>query len=222
MSDLSTEEADRITGTIAKHNFNQETPKEVLPGPPGSWTGQGPYPQLTLFYSGRELEHKDRMYLMQRYFAWSIYALMFLWLVGVLACTLLNSIGSPPAWLINSTILGGMGGFAGICFGLLKAVNGDGLKNRSSAELREQEILNIENYFQVLLKELVSGGISFGLIGFVLGIVLACNCDKMIITSFQTDKTVLITLISSTTLGVLGIFAAVMKWLFPCEHKSER
>ncbi len=206
-----------------KSSPEQEDP-DLLNESITSGTGSPPTADgfITIFYKSRELEHKDRIYLMQRYFAWSIYGLIFFWLLTVLVLITLSSIQTTSncTWPVNCIFLGGIGVGWGIFAGLAYAIMDDN-KKRESSTSSEQYVIDLENYYKKLLKCLVMGGFSFGTIGAIVGIIF-CSCGfSHTISSFSMSEKVLITLISSTTAGVLGIFACVMKWLFPSQAEKK-
>lgn len=210
-------------------NFPSSTQVSNTSIPPG-WSFEPPttggvsYPPLatyTLLFQSRELEHKDRIYLMQRYFAWSIYGLIFLWLSAVLVFVLLNSLSGECSWIHNAVTIGGLSSFWGIIAGIVYTFH-DNHDKRKTIIFNNHDIISLENYYKDLLKNIVSGGFAFGTLGIILGVFLN-NSEAGCIIRICTSSSVLITLIGSTTIGVLGIFACVMKWLFPSkEHISKK
>lgn len=186
------------------------------------------------FYDGRISEHRDRIYLMQRYFAWSIYGLIVIWLAIVLSFVVISSFNQSEihnifynaivgkkcisGTFINILISGGFVSFLGIIAGLVKSLLDSHDRNVFISE--KIHIIQLENYYRRLLCNISL----FGFLGMVIGICIGCFLSKNNIffcDFFHISDNVLITLISSTTAGVLGIFACVMKWLFPSQRKEE-
>lgn len=186
------------------HNRDSETS-----GTGGLLTADG---IIRLFYANRAYEHQDTISLMQRYFAWSIYALIVLWLAITMTCIFIASIKPIPQCLFWAFIFGSIGAFIGIGFGLVRSLH----KETKSADGEKAKTENRERFFKDLLNCVVFYSFLLGMTGMVAGASLRQWCAfPGQGFSFDIEEPVLITLISTTTISILGIFACVMKWLFP-------
>lgn len=162
-------------------------------------------------------------------YAWGIFAMLVCWLGVDVVVLLANATNSLDIYLMYG-LCGAVGGFwIGGLWGYA-CRNRRGLRDVKSVyklDVGTQERMDLaERNIQLRVWRSV-GSVPICLSCTVIGAILMRLLAPLLVTgkaviTFHLSDTVLITLISSTTASIIGIFLIVLHWLFPKEKKETK
>lgn len=162
-------------------------------------------------------------------YAWGIFAMLVCWLGVDVVVLLANATNSLDIYLMYG-LCGAVGGFwIGGLWGYA-CRNRRGLRDVKSIyklDVGTQERMDLaERNIQLRVWRSV-GSVPICLSCTVIGAILMRLLAPLLVTgkaviTFHLSDTVLITLISSTTASIIGIFLIVLHWLFPKEKKETK
>lgn len=162
-------------------------------------------------------------------YAWGIFAMLVCWLGVDVVVLLANATNSLDIYLMYG-LCGAVGGFwIGGLWGYA-CRNRRGLRDVKSVyklDVGTQERMDLaERNIQLRVWRSV-GSVPICLSCTVIGAILMRLLAPLLVTgkaviTFHLSDTVLITLISSTTASIIGIFLIVLHWLFPKEKKDTK
>lgn len=153
-------------------------------------------------------------------FSWAIFSMILVWLLAILYLIGISAVGCMHFRFF--LIISGL-----ICGGIVGTLLG----NEACKRLNEKELQEVYMYPQGDRKELVdrniqlrvmrSGGdiryvVWLTLLGGVMGWIISLfPAIGDLVFSFKLSDAIILTLIGTTTVTVLGLFAIVLHWLFP-------
>ena len=171
----------------------------------------------------RERHHYEtRVNNMRMQFAWASIILAFLWIFIIIYLILSHAIGHlylrqfhSILWGVSTTLL-----VATIIYSICMAIHSHHLyKSRVLPDKQAAPRAPLADYWRSLASNIAL--IIAPLIGLSLYLIIWHNTDPPTPIKFdRLSDSVLITLITSTTVSVLGILGSVMFWLFPKENKQ--
>ena len=162
------------------------------------------------------LHHETRVNNMRMQFAWAAIILAFMWIFIIIYLILSHAIGSlylrqfhSILWGIGLTLI-----TSTLIYGILMIITGyHSYKSKLMPEPESYRRQYLSDYWRTLAPNIALLSPIIGLITYLL--VWHSSCIPKPIRFDRLSDSVLITLITSTTVSVLGILGAVMFWLFP-------
>lgn len=168
------------------------------------------------------LHHETRVNNMRMQFAWAAIILAFMWIFVIIYLILSHAIGylylrqfHSILWGISITLI-----LSTLLYGIFMIITGyHAYKSKLMPEPENYRRQYLSDYWRTLAPNIAILSPIIGVITYLL--VWHSSCIPTPIRFDRLSDSVLITLITSTTVSVLGILGAVMFWLFP-RNKTEK